>query len=320
MSVAREDRGPDDLAPQDVEPFTVLMPVYDGDRRRFVKRAFESATREQELPPTQVVVVRDGPVRPKLQALLEKLAATPGFDVDLVELPQNVGLAAALEVGLEHCDHEIVARVDADDVSLPHRFAVQVPLVTAGYDLVGSAIVEIEDDEAEWGRTRTPPTTPDEIERYSRFHDPFNHPSVVYRRTAVRGAGGYETLDLMEDYLLFARMIAAGAQVANVAEPLVLYRVGAGAYARRGGTRLLRSELRLQRTLRDEGFTSRTQYVRNVVVRGGYRLVPEGLRKAAYRTLLIRERPDAADVREPGAAVEHGPAAAPGEPSQPVSG
>jgi len=289
MTVAREDLGPDGLTPLDTEPFTVLMPVYDGDKRRFVKRAFESATREQTLPPTQVVVVRDGPVRPKLQKLLEKLAATPGLDVDLVALPQNVGLAAALEVGLDHCDHEIVARVDADDVSLPHRFAVQVPLVTAGYDLVGSAIVEIEDDEAEWGRTRTPPTTPAEIERYSRFHDPFNHPSVVYRRAAVRGAGGYETLDLMEDYLLFARMIAAGAQVANVPEPLVLYRVGAGAYARRGGARLLRSELRLQRTLRDEGFTSRSQYVRNVVVRGGYRLVPEGLRKAAYRTLIVKQ-------------------------------
>jgi glycosyltransferase involved in cell wall biosynthesis len=289
MSLAREDLGPDDVAPLDTEPFTVLMPVYDGDKRRFVRRAFESATREQTLPPAQVVIVRDGPVRPKLQALLERLAATPGLDVELVELPQNVGLAAALEVGLDHCDHEIVARVDADDVSLPHRFAVQVPLVTAGYDLVGSAIVEIEEDEAEWGRTRTPPTTPEEIERYSRFHDPFNHPSVVYRRSAVRGAGGYETLDLMEDYLLFARMIAAGAQVANVAEPLVLYRVGAGAYARRGGTRLLRSELRLQRTLRDEGFTSRSQYVRNVVVRGGYRLVPEALRKAAYRTLIVKE-------------------------------
>ncbi|MGC5167006.1 glycosyltransferase [Luteimicrobium sp. DT211] len=300
MSVAREDRGPDDLAPTDVEPFTVLMPVYDGDKRRFVRRAFESATREQTLPPAQVVIVRDGPVRPKLQKLLEKLAATPGLDVDLLELPRNVGLAAALEVGLDHCDHEIVARVDADDVSLPHRFAVQVPLVVAGYDLVGSAIVEIEEDEAEWGRTRTPPTTPEEIAQYSRFHDPFNHPSVVYRRTAVRGAGGYETLDLMEDYLLFARMIAGGANVANVAEPLVLYRVGAGAYARRGGARLLRSELRLQRTLRDEGFTSRSQYVRNVVVRGGYRLVPEGLRKAAYRSIIVKDR--AAGAAEPSEA------------------
>jgi hypothetical protein len=83
-------------------------------------------------------------------------------------------------------------------------------------------------------------------------------------------------------------MITAGAEVANVAEPLVKYRVGAGAYGRRGGLRLLRSELAMQRRFRDVGFTTRTQYVRNVVVRGGYRLVPESLRRAAYRRVIAQ--------------------------------
>jgi glycosyltransferase involved in cell wall biosynthesis len=296
------------IAPTDVEPFTVLLPVYDGDKRRFVKRAFDSATREQTYPPAQVVIVRDGPVRPKLQRLLDRFVDRSAVDVTLVELTHNVGLAAALEAGLAHCDHEIVARVDADDVSLPHRFATQVPLVSGGLDLVGSAIVEIEDDEDAWGRVRVPPSDPAEIERYARFHDPFNHPSVVYRRSAVRDAGGYETLDLMEDYLLFARMIAGGAKVGNVVEPLVLYRVGAGAYARRGGVRLLRSELRLQRELHSEGFTTGPQYVRNVVVRGGYRLVPESVRRVAYRGLLIRDR-GSDDAASPGAQAPEPPGA-----------
>ena len=90
-----------------------------------------------------------------------------------------------------------------------------------------------------------------------------------------QAAGGYRHLALMEDYLLFAKMIEEGCTVANVEEPLVLYRVGAGAYARRGGVALLKSEWRLQRTLRALGFTSRAQFARNVVIRGGYRLVPE---------------------------------------------
>ena len=90
----------------------------------------------------------------------------------------------------------------------------------------------------------------------------------------------------MEDYLLFAKMIGQGCTVANVEEPLVLYRVGAGAYARRGGVALLKSEWRLQRRLREMGFTSRRQFVRNVMVRGGYRLVPEGIRRAAYRRFI----------------------------------
>lgn len=92
----------------------------------------------------------------------------------------------------------------------------------------------------------------------------------------------------MEDYWLFVRMLAAGARVLNVREPLVLYRVGAGAYARRGGARLLASELRLQWRMRRIGFVTRTQMVRNMVLRGGYRLVPEALRRGAYRADVKR--------------------------------
>ena len=99
-------------------------------------------------------------------------------------------------------------------------------------------------------------------------------------------AGGYQALPLMEDYLLFARMLATGAEPANVAEPLVYYRVGAGAYARRGGFALLRSEVALQRAFRAQGLTTRREYVRNLVVRGGYRLVPTRLRRLAYRRLI----------------------------------
>ena len=118
------------------------------------------------------------------------------------------------------------------------------------------------------------------------FRDPFNHPTVVYRKSAVLAAGGYTDLALMEDYLLFGRMVQAGARPANLAEPLVCYRVGAGAYARRGGRRLLRSELALQRRFRQLGITTRGQYLRNVAVRGGYRLVPEVVRRTAYRALI----------------------------------
>jgi hypothetical protein len=90
----------------------------------------------------------------------------------------------------------------------------------------------------------------------------------------------------MEDYALFARMLQAGARAVNVAEPLVFYRVGATAFKRRGGTGLLRSELRLQRELLQSGFISPAGYVRNVLVRGSYRLVPWQARRVAYRMLV----------------------------------
>jgi len=108
----------------------------------------------------------------------------------------------------------------------------------------------------------------------------------VYRRGLVQAVGGYTDFAMMEDYLLWAKLIVAGARVANIAEPLVKYRVGAGAYARRGGLGQLRAELAVQRRFRELGFTSRAQYARNVLVRGGYRLVPEGVRRLAYRRYI----------------------------------
>ena len=269
--------------------FSLLLAVYAGDRSDYLERAFRSTVHEQQRRPGDVVIVQDGPVPEDLDTTLKQLIDSSPVPVQHLVLAENAGLGPALDAGLARCLFDVVARMDADDVSLPHRFARQIPLIEAGADIVGSALLEFSDDPQDprhiVGR-RTPPLAPDEIVTYSRFHDPFNHPTVVYRRSAVQAAGGYQDLPLMEDYLLFARMLANGAKPANVAEPLVHYRVGAGAYARRGGMQLLRSEIALQRRFRELGITSRTEFARNVLIRGGYRLVPERLRRFAYRRLI----------------------------------
>lgn len=271
-------------------PFSVLLPVYAGDSPSFVRRAFESVTVDQSLQPDEVVVVQDGPVGAELAEEIAHLRDSTTVAVRVLQLEHNVGLARALDAGLAACTFDVVARMDADDIARPARFAEQLALIAEGYDIVGSAIQEFA-DERRPGAVRVSPGSPQEIERSARFRSPFNHPSVVFRREAVRAAGGYEDLPLMEDYWLWARMIAQGARGRNLPEPLVMYRVGAGAYARRGGANLLRSELELQRRMRRIGFTTRTQFARNLAVRGTYRLVPEALRRRTYRSLFAEETP-----------------------------
>jgi glycosyl transferase family 2 len=272
------------------EQFSVLLPVWAGDGPDHLAEAFRSTVDEQTRRPDEVVIVRDGPVPPALAARLAELADTSPVPVKVVELDRNVGLGMALDAGLANCTHDIVARMDADDISLPHRFAVQLPIVEGGADLVGSGLLEFGEHGGDVVGSRTPPTRPEDIRERARFADPFNHPTVVYRRSRVRAVGGYTDFALMEDYLLWAKLIVAGAEVANVAEPLVKYRVGAGAYARRGGWRQLRAELALQRRFRRLGFTTRAQCLRNVAVRGGYRLVPERIRRIAYRMAIATYR------------------------------
>ncbi|WP_308221463.1 glycosyltransferase [Kocuria flava] len=267
-------------------PFSVLMPVYRGDSAQRVRRAAESSTVEQQRRPAELVIVRDGPVPVPVEAELVRLERELPVPVVRVDLAVNAGLTAALNAGLARCRHELVARADADDVSYPRRFAVQLPLLEAGADLVGSSMHEIGDDETRPLALRRAPVGERDILAVSRHRNPVSHPTVVLRRSAVEAVGGYEDVPLAEDYWLWVRMLRAGARVANVAEPLVGYRVSAGSYERRGGVRVFRAELALQARLRGIGHVSSLQWVRNVVVRGGYRFVPTRLRELAYRTMV----------------------------------
>lgn len=276
----------------DVSPsaFTVLLPVYRGDRADQVAAAYQSVTTAQSLPPDQVLIVRDGPVSEELDALLDGYASTPGTTV--LRLAENHGLTYALNAGLAQITTEFVARADADDICLPDRFATQIPLLIAGADIVGSAIAEFEDDPNQPGQVRPVETDPDALAKKARWESPFHHPTVIFRRSTVAAVGGYPEQPLLEDYLLWATLILAGARIANCEQVLVCYRVGAGAYQRRGGAKLFRSELALQKRFRQLGFTTTRQWLRNVVVRGGYRLVPTGLRRGIYR-FRMRLRPNA---------------------------
>lgn len=280
------------LAPRDPaewnreQPFSLLISTYARDSPEFLVMAFHSSVQEQSRPPAEVVLVQDGPVPEELAAVIRELIAESPVPVVHLELPENQGLGPALDAGLSAASHEIVARMDADDISVADRFAKQLPLIEEGADIVGSGLWEFGRDTNDVVGRRTPPVSPVEIRKAIKFRDPFNHPTIVYRKSAVLAAGGYSDMALLEDYLLFTRMVIEGAEPANLAEPLVYYRVGEGAYARRGGMDLFRSEVSLQKRFRRLGITTRGEYLRNVTIRAGYRLVPESLRKAAYRKLL----------------------------------
>ncbi|WP_172146147.1 glycosyltransferase [Bifidobacterium panos] len=285
--------------------FCVLMSVYRGDALAHLERAVRSATVEQSVPPNQLVIVRDGPVAADVQAFLDGLeGAVAGWfaaqsreagsapTVSVVPLERNQGLAHALNVGLAHCEYELVARADADDISLPSRFATMLPLFDGAGEVgvAGSAIQEFSGDEgneSSRGQVRVLPAGGCELAKYARMQSPLHHPSVMLRKSVVLAAGGYpEHAGRFEDYLLWERLMLRGVTFANVSEVLVLYRVDAGAYERRGGREMFREELRLQRWFLRDGFVSVPQFVRNVAVRACYRLIPTGVRREMYRMLV----------------------------------
>lgn len=266
--------------------FSLLLPVYAGDDPSFLRLAFSSSVDDQTLRPSEAVIVQDGPVPAQLAAELDRIVRNSPIPVRVVQLAENRGLTHALNAGLDACAYPIVARMDADDVSVPERFAQQLELIEAGYDLVGAGMVEFETDPAVAVSERVPPTGAARIRNHARTHNPFNHPTMVYRAAALDAVGRYEPFGKMEDYWLGVRLIASGARVENIAAPLVKYRVGAGAFARRGGWQEAKTEWALQREMLRIGFVTRGEYLRNVVVKGVYRLLPASFKRVLFRRFV----------------------------------
>ncbi|WP_053386811.1 glycosyltransferase [Leucobacter japonicus] len=266
--------------------FSLLLPVYAGDDPAHLRAAFESSVDRQTLRPTEAVIVQDGPVSDALAAEFARIVIESPIPVRLVQLPENRGLTEALNQGLDAVSTPVVARMDADDVSVPERFERQWARIESGLDLVGTGMAEFESDPDRPISVRTPPVGSERIREHARTHNPFNHPTMMYRVAALDRVGRYQPFGKMEDYWLGVRLIAAGAKVDNIPEPLLRYRVGAGAFARRGGWTEARTEWRLQRELLRMGFVTRGQYLRNVVIKGVYRLLPAGVKRVLFRGLI----------------------------------
>ncbi|QZY51155.1 glycosyltransferase [Leucobacter tenebrionis] len=271
--------------------FSLLLPVYAGDDPGFLRLAFESSVDRQSLRPAEAVIVQDGPVPEPLADELSRIEAHSPIPTRIVRLPENRGLTEALNAGLDACSHPVVARMDADDVSLPGRFERQWALLQRGFDLVGTGMVEFESDPEQPVATRVPPVGSQRIRDHARTHNPFNHPTMMYRVEALDRVGRYRPFGKMEDYWLGIRLIDSGARVENIADPLLAYRVGSGAFARRGGWAEARTEWRLQREMLRMGFVTRGQYLRNVVMKGAYRLMPARLKRVLFRGLVGRGLP-----------------------------
>lgn len=266
--------------------FSLLLPVYAGDDPAYLRSAFESSVQQQTLQPSEAVIVQDGPVSAALAAELERIVESSPIPTRVLALSENGGLTVALNAGLEAVNYPVVARMDADDVSVPDRFARQWVLLEQGYDLVGTGMTEFENDPSVVSATRTPPVGAERIRDHARSHNPFNHPTMMYRTAALDRIGGYQPFGKMEDYWLGVRLISDGARVENIPDPLLNYRVGSGAFARRGGWAEAKTEWRLQRELLRMGFVTRGQYARNVVLKGAYRLMPAWVKRILFRKIV----------------------------------
>jgi glycosyltransferase involved in cell wall biosynthesis len=245
-----------------------------------------ASVRAQTLPPSEVLVVADGPLTAELEAVIDRMQAH--LPLTLLRLAHPSGSGPARQAALEAASAEWIAVADADDISLPHRLEQQLRVAEEqGLELVGSAVEEFDADDGTVLGIRRFASDHATLLRQLRTRNPLNHPSVLMNRKRALEAGGYRHLPYLEDYDLCARMAAAGARMGNLAEVLVRFRGGAPSQRRRRRSGWLPAELKLQRNLRTYGLVPRWQVPINIVVRGGYRILPTGLRRSAYANVFL---------------------------------
>lgn len=268
--------------------FSVLLPIYHGDKIDYVEQAVSSVI-HQTLPPDEIVFVFDGQVDHEIENFINTLSTVrDNIKYKVCKLLVNKGLGEALRIGLEYCSNELVARMDADDISLPHRFEKQVSLFHEykELDIIGSYIAEFELDPEKPVSVRTVPLNTDEIYKYAEKRNPFNHMSVMFKKSAVEKAKGYQHMPYFEDYYLWIRMIKNKCTMMNIPEVLVLSRTGKEMYNRRGGLKYIRAELDFQKKLLQYGLINNFQFVQNISLRFLIRLAPNIIRRYVYQKKL----------------------------------
>jgi glycosyltransferase involved in cell wall biosynthesis len=204
---------------------SVVMPVYNGER--FVAEAVRSIL-NQTLTDFELIVVDDASTD-STPAILHELAAADRR-VRLHRLARNSGAVGARNAGMDRASADLIAAIDADDVSLPERLASQAAFLHGhpDVDLVGS-YVQIIDEHGREGPIRRGPTTPGLTAWSFLFLNAMRHSTAMMRRHVHEALGGYGEgfLGGCEDFDFFSRGSRRGG-IANVPEVLVRYRVWSG--------------------------------------------------------------------------------------------
>lgn len=262
--------------------YSVLMSLYKKENPEYLRIAIDSML-NQTVAPDEIVLVEDGPLTDDLYAVLD------GYPMlHRVKNEINLGLGLALNVGLKECRNELVARMDTDDCSKPERCEKQLQrfLEKPYLAVVGSHIDEFIGDISNVVSQRIVPTTSEEIYKFAKKRSAFNHPAVMYSKTAVLANNGYADLKRNQDVDLFGRMLFNGNKAENIDEALLWFRSSDELAKRRKSWQNTWSYVATIRKFWKMGYSSFADYAIVGIAQTGMYLMPIKLQNYIYKNFL----------------------------------
>lgn len=205
--------------------YSVLMSVYHKEKPEYLKLSIDSMLM-QTISPEQIVLVEDGTLTEELEDVVKYYEQRYPKVFDVIRREENRGLGYSLNEGLEKCRNELVARMDSDDISLPERCEKQLRRFGCKKNLcvVGGQINEFSNKIDNVVSQRKVPCKYSDIQKFSKRRSPFNHPTVMYKKSIILKMGGYPIVNRKEDLKLFLNLVFQGYLCENLEEVLVLYR------------------------------------------------------------------------------------------------
>lgn len=211
-----------------MDKIAVILPVYKNDKVPYIKLSFDSIL-NQTYKSFHLYVGVDGPVGEDLASCLKEYEKDARVTIEWFK--ENRGLAIVLNDLLDICfneGYEYIARMDADDISMPKRLEEQMAYLQKHpeIDVVGGAIEEIDANSESRGKIIVYPETPEECYRFFAKRNPHAHPTVMFRKSFFEKAGCKYRPEYRQnqDTMLWLDGMKAGTKHANLQEVVLRFR------------------------------------------------------------------------------------------------
>ena len=232
----------------DTPLISVVLPVHNGEK--YLAESIDSVL-AQSFTNFELIIINDGSTDNSQSILRKYEGCDPRV---LVVMRENRGLATTLNDSLQFVRGDWIARMDQDDIALPHRFERQLQwLKQTNTDICGSWVRRFGTFDKRVVKLRQ---TDEAIKMEMLFCSPFAHPSVMMRTAMVKQLRYDKAREKAEDYDLWERAAEAGYKMTNVPEVLLLYRVHASQISNKAAIHQLKQAQEIRRRYWDFVFNS----------------------------------------------------------------
>ena len=199
---------------------TVIMSVYNSET--YLKEAVDSIL-NQTFSDFEFIIVDDA----STDASTKILSEYSDHRIHIILNKENIGLTKSLNMCLEKARGFYIARMDADDISLPHRLEMQISFLNTHPEIVcvGGDSIIINSENKKVGRKKSL-DNPIFLKFRMMLKNIISHPSLMFRKSTILKEGAYnEKFRNTQDYELWSRLLLKGYQFSNITEPLIKYRL-----------------------------------------------------------------------------------------------